>query len=95
MRVFAAGNRVIEALEWVLRGLNPFEASRSRIWWLLRFIPKAVRRGTVALSAILFSYDLAQFLAMFCLFLASTFVQLTIKVHRFPRSVAVNHSAYV
>jgi hypothetical protein len=93
--VFVAGNAVISALEWTLRLLNPFEIKLSKLWWALNLIPAVVRQVVGGIATVTFSYTLAQFLALFCLFLMSAFIQITIKVWDGVRNsawISVHHA---
>jgi hypothetical protein len=86
---FVGGNAATAAVEWVLRTLNPFEAKLSKLWWILNLIPAVMRRLVAGIATVTFSYTLAQFLALFCLFLMSAFIQITIKVREYAGPLAV------
>jgi hypothetical protein len=74
------GLAALSFAEWLLRALNLYEPLRVRRWSPYRLIPASLRSATSQLAAALFPYFLAQFLALFTVFLTSAFIQLTLKV---------------
>lgn len=75
--LFIGGNAVSAGLQWTLKSLSPFSPDFLLSDWLAR-LPG--QRALTVSAAGCFTYTLAQCLALFSLFLASAFVQITIKV---------------